>query len=64
MSYQSTPRKMNPSKTEKADGNATAVEPLAERMWPLRLNALLLHTDRKTCDRTRTKLPTMLSTVP
>ena len=52
MSCQSTPRKMNPSKTEKADGNATAVEPLAERMRLLGLNVLQLHTGRKTCDRT------------
>ena len=58
------PHKTNPSKTEKAGDKATAAEPLAKRMRPLRLNALLLHTDRKTCDRTQTKLPTMLSTVP
>ena len=52
MSYQSTPRKMNPSKTEKAGDNATAAAPLAKKMRLLELNALQLRTDRKTCDRT------------
>ena len=63
MSYQSTPRKTNPSKTEKAGDNATAATPLAKRMRLLGLNALQPGTDSKTCDRTQTKQQTMLLTV-
>ena len=51
MSYQSTLRKMNPNKTEKAGDNATTAAPLAERTRPLGLNALQPRTDRETCDR-------------
>jgi hypothetical protein len=52
MSYQSTLRKMNPNKIEKAGDNATAAVPLAERMRLLELNVLQLHRDCETYEET------------
>ena len=52
MSYQSTLRKMNPNKTEKAVDNATTAAPPAERTRLLELNTFQLHADRETCDQT------------
>ena len=52
MSYQSTCRKMNPSKIEKAGDNATATVLLAEKTRLLELSALQLHKDRKTYNKT------------
>ena len=52
MSYQSTRRKMNPNKIEKAGDNATAVVLLAEKMRLLELSALQFHMERETCNKT------------
>ena len=63
MSYQSTHRKMNPNKIEKAGDDATAAELLAEKMRLLELSALLLHMNHEICNKTWMKQPTMHSTV-
>ena len=52
MSYQSTRRKMNPNKIEKAGDNATAAAPLAERTRLLELSTLQLLMERETCSKT------------
>ena len=52
MSYQSTRRKMNPSKIEKAGDNATAAALLAEKTRLLELSAFQLHMDREICNKT------------
>ena len=48
---------------KKAGDNATTAAPLAESTQLLELSVLRLRTDRKTCIKTWTKQPTMLSTV-
>ena len=52
MSYQSTRRKMNPNKIEKAGDNATAAMLLAEKTRLLELSALQFHMERETCNKT------------
>ena len=52
MSYQSTRRKMNPSKIEKAGDNATAAALLAEKTRLLELSALQFHMEHETCNKT------------